>query len=523
MRRLLPLLALFMASPAPAEWWEAKTDNFIVYSESSAADAKQFAEKLERYDQSLRSLQNIKLSAAPSDAHRLTIYRFGDYSDIGRIYGSQGVAGFYIPRLGGPVAFTPAREYVSRDRSLYGQRDRRTELDAKTVLFHEYAHHFMFKHFTAAYPAWYIEGLAETYSTIDLKDDGSFHLGNPPQSRSDALFSSSFNYSVQRLLTNRSKPDMEDFYAWYTYGWLLTHYLTFDPARKGQITAYLRLINEGVDTASASKRAFGDLDRLDGDVTRYKGLGRQGKFPGALVRPAELRPPVAELRALDAAEEAIIPVQMRSSRGVSRKTAGDVAADARRVAAQYPNSYAVQRALAEAEFDAQNLDAAERAAQAALAARPNSVAALDYLGQVYLERGKADARHFATARTWFARANRADPHHPGPLLGNYFSYAKANAPIPESAIIGLERSYELAPYDSDLRLAVAKQLLTEKKGDVAKMLLVPLALSPHESKRARALNEVVDLIDAGKIDDAYVKLTTRLTLEEDEKSGKMKN
>ena len=57
MRRLLPLLALFMASPAPAEWWEAKTDNFIVYSESKKEDAEQFARLLERYDNALRYLQ----------------------------------------------------------------------------------------------------------------------------------------------------------------------------------------------------------------------------------------------------------------------------------------------------------------------------------------------------------------------------------------------------------------------------------------------------------------------------------
>ena len=522
MLRILSLFALLLAVPARAEWWEAKTDNFIVYSESSAADAKQFAEKLERFDQSLRSLQKIKLSVAPSDTHRLTVYRFGDYGDIGRLHGTQGVAGFYIPRLGGPVAFTPAKELVNRDRSLYGQADRRTTLDAQTVLFHEYAHHFMFKHFTAAYPAWYVEGLAETYSTLDLRDDGSFHLGNPPQARSDALFSSDFNFSIQRLLTNRRKPEIEDQYGWYTYGWLLTHYLTFEPKRTGQIGNYLRLINEGVDTAAAATQAFGDLGRLDADVTRYKGLGRQGKLPGVLVRPTGLNPPTAALRALDEAEEAAMAVQLRSNRGVSRKVAAGVAADARAVAAKYPASYAVQRALVEAEFDAQNYDASERAAQAALAARPNAVDPLYYLGQIYLERAKSDPSKFATARSWFAKANQADPHHPGPLLGNYLTYAKARAPIPENAVLGLERAYELAPYDSDLRLVVASQLLAEKKGDIAKMLLVPLALSPHD-KRSKAVDEAVDLINAGKIDAARSKLASRLAEEEAERDGKKKS
>ena len=43
-RRLLVLIAaLFFAAPASAEWWEARTDHFIIYSKSSAQDAKDFA------------------------------------------------------------------------------------------------------------------------------------------------------------------------------------------------------------------------------------------------------------------------------------------------------------------------------------------------------------------------------------------------------------------------------------------------------------------------------------------------
>lgn len=518
MFRWLLLLAVLIAGPARAEWWEARTDNFVVYSESSGADAREFAETLERFDMSLRSLQNVKLSVAPSDVHRVTIYRFGDINDIGRLAGSPGVAGFYIPRLTGPVAFTPARDQRSRERSIYGRRDPRTELDARTVLFHEYSHHFMYKHFAAAYPHWYSEGLAEVYSTIVFNDDGSFHIGNPSQDRSDLLFGG-ISYSMKRLLQRKDKPDREDVYARYSHGWLLSHYLTFEASRKGQLQTFLRLINDGSSEAEAARQAFGDLDQLDRDVNRYKGLGQRGKLPGSLVRPATFAAPTAKLRRLDDGEEAIMRIQMRSARGVTRKTAGDVANDGRAIAAKFPNNFAVQRALAEAEFDAQNLDAAERAARAAIALRPQSADALYYLGLIYLERGKADPKHLATARSWFVQANKADPQHPGPLLGNYLTFASASAPIPEAAIIGLERAYELAPYDADLRLAVSKQLLTEKKGDLARMVLLPLALSPHESKRAKALSEVVELIEAGKLDDARAKLVARLAEEEKEKNG----
>ena len=100
------LSTTILAAPANAEWWEARTDHFIVYSESSAANAKEFAEKMERLDMSLRSLQNVKFSPATSDSRKLTVFRFGETDDIGRLAGAIGVAGFYIPNLNGSVSFS---------------------------------------------------------------------------------------------------------------------------------------------------------------------------------------------------------------------------------------------------------------------------------------------------------------------------------------------------------------------------------------------------------------------------------
>ena len=111
MRRFALLLStLFLAAPAHADWWEARTDHFIIYSKSSAADAKDFAESLERFDQSLRSLQLIKPDTRLSDSRRVKIYRAGTYVDISSLAGDSesGIGGFYSPRLE-PGAFGPAR------------------------------------------------------------------------------------------------------------------------------------------------------------------------------------------------------------------------------------------------------------------------------------------------------------------------------------------------------------------------------------------------------------------------------
>jgi hypothetical protein len=178
--------------------------------------------------------------------------------------------------------------------------------------------------------------------------------------------------------------------------------------------------------------------------------------------------------------------------------------------------------LAEAEFDANNLDAAERAADAAIAADPNGSEALLYKGLVYLERGKKDKAKLVAARPWFKKAYEADTFNPAPLFFSYMSFYFSGQPIPEAAIIGLERTYEMARYDPAVGLVLGRQLLSEKKGELARSVLIPFALAPHVSKFNKTLREVTDLIKANKVDDAYTKLAAELKKQEDE-AEKAKN
>ena len=513
MRRLLLLAAVtFIATPAQAEWWEARTDHFIVYSEDTQAATRQFAEELERFDMSLRSLQNMKFDRAQSDSRRLTVCRSGDTDDIGRLAKSQGVAGFYIPQIAGSVAFTPAKAESSFGGSITSRRrDKRTDLDPKSVLLHEYTHHFMFQHFSAAYPSWYREGFAETAATLEFRPDGSFHVGNPPQYRSDMLFNNMVTLSAEQLLTNSDRPDIIDVLNQYSMGWLLNHYLSFEPSRRGQLTNYLRLVNSGSTSAAAARQAFGDLRKLDADLLRYKNSRRLG---GADVKIANYTPPQVSLRKLTADEEAIMGVKLRSKSGVTRKMAGGVAADARAVAAKYPQSYAIQLALAEAEFDDRQFDRAEAAADRAMALRPDAVDPIIYKSLVLLERGKDDKKHLAAARSWAAKAYEADSDHAAPLLLNYLTYFYEGGAIPESALIGLERAFEFAPYSSDVRVVLTRQLLAEGKGKLARTVLMPLAVSPHEAKAFKKFREVVDLIDAQKVPEAHKMLATYIAEQE---------
>jgi tetratricopeptide (TPR) repeat protein len=375
----------------------------------------------------------------------------------------------------------------------------------------------MLKYFPAGYPSWYVEAFAETVATVDLKPDGSFHLGNPPNWRADALFNGMMTVTPQSLLASTAKPDFEDWYGYYTVGWLMNHYLTFEPTRKGQLKTYLRLVNSGVPSAKAAVQAFGDLDKLGSEIGRYKSRGR---LYGIDARPGRLVSPQVAMRRLAEDEEAIMRVKLRSKAGVTHSEAKDVAADARGLARKYPNSYAAHLALAEAEFDAEHLQEAEAAADRALQLRPENVDALVAKGRALLEQGKKDKQYLAAARTWLARAHDVDPRHPAPMLYNYLTYFYAGGTIPESALIGLEQAYQAAPHYDELRLILSRQLLAEKKGDLARSILQPLALSPHESKTQKNLHGVIELIDANEPGEAYSKLAQEMArIEAEQKKG----
>jgi tetratricopeptide (TPR) repeat protein len=515
-RRLIPLLAsvFIAASPAHAEWWEAKTEHFVIYAQDGERSTREFATKLESFDHALRSLQATKFEPVTADWQRVTIYRSGDLDYMQRLAHFP-AGGFYLPQMN-PVEFTPVHGGKSKTDSII-KRDSRTDLDPQSVLFHEYAHHFMFQYFPAAYPSWYIEAFAETVATLDLHPDGSFHVGNPPQYRSDALFNQMITVTPQSLLASTAKPDGEDQFGWYTVGWLVNHYLTFGPSRKGQLQTYLRLVNGGMNSAPAARQAFGDLDKLASEVQKYK---HSGKLGGADVVPATKANPQVTMRRLGPDEEAVMKAVIRTKSNPTKTEKRGVAGEVRDLARQYPNSLPIQLELAKAELDLENYDAASAAADRAIQINPDSVEALVDKARIFLERGKTDKKYLPESRVWAAKAHDVDPQNPEPLYVNYLAYFYEGGAIPESALIGLEQAFVRARQDYDVRQVLGRQLLAEKKGPLARDILISMALDPHQSKFQKEMREVIDLIDANKVDEAHTKLAALMKkAEDDAKNG----
>lgn len=519
------LAALSISVSARAEWWQAETAHFVVYSESKKEDAEQFARLLERYDNALRYLQGYPIPGPDmGDANKVKVFRTGDISDIAYVAGApgSGIAGFYIPRAGATVAFVPAREQ-RRDMRSVRRISNDPALDTERVLFHEYTHHFMLTNFSTAYPHWYSEGFAELYSTVDFKDDGSFVGGLVPQSRGSSLRQLP-DVRLTRLFDHNVKLTGLEQYQSYAFGWLLSHYLSFNAERKGQLPAYLAALNKGEDSLQAAKRVFGDLDQLQKEVRQYK---NSNNFPVMVSPPGAVPQPEVTMRQLPPAEENLMREYIRSQRGVDLKEAKDVARDLAGKGLAYPDSLKAQLIVAEAHLDAQNFDEAEAAAKRALALDPQSSFANFMMGSIFLARGdkaEGDARKplFAQARPWLAKAHKLDLKDPRPMIGYYMSYYEAGEPVPEEALIILEDAWNLASYDAGYRLILARQLLDEKKTDLARSVLSPIAFAAHGTEKENKIRATVDLIDEKKPDEARAKLAEIFKEAKDARDGKKK-
>jgi hypothetical protein len=146
------MLAGFWAlaiNPADAAWREATTANFRVYSESSAKELTDYAARLEKLHAAMVMFLGAKGAASPL---KLQVVMLPSSSRVQSFMRNpqKNVYGFYTVRLRGAMAFA-TRETSA---SIFG-------LDGEVAVMHEYAHHFMYQYFTAAYPAWYREGFAE--------------------------------------------------------------------------------------------------------------------------------------------------------------------------------------------------------------------------------------------------------------------------------------------------------------------------------------------------------------------------
>jgi len=480
-RVFLAVLLIVLPATAQATWSRAASEHFIAYGETDPERLRTFIDKVERYDALLRLITKQGEEASPN---KLILFVVRDIAAVQKIMGqgSRNVAGFYAPSVSGSFAVVP------RGAGSGGQFD----LDAETVLFHEYAHHFMLQYFPVAYPAWFVEGFAEYYSTVDFRTDGTIRIGYPAQHRFYALAGLTAFPLKRMFAADAGRMTAEETDRFYSWAWLLTHYLRFAPDRRGQLEAYLKAFASGTAPDEAASKAFGDIAALQANLGTYL---KSHKLSYYEMKGVTFTPKPITATALGPAETQLMPLYMRFVRGSrSAEEVADFARDARAAAQRFPDNAMALESLAEGELDAEQYDAASKANDALIALRPTDNRALLRRARIATARlgDSHDEGGWKAVRILIAKANRAAPDDPFPLVEYYRSFDRAGLPPPQIAIDGLDRALQLAPQVADVRLTLGARLIKQKKRDLAAVILAPLLNEPHSPglrDAARALLE----------------------------------
>lgn len=250
------------------------------------------------------------------------------------------------------------------------------------------------------------------------------------------------------------------------------------------------------------------MKKLNSEIESYV---RRSTLPGMTFIPDALKNGVEmTVRPLREGEAKIMPSRLRSAIGVTPETAPKVAEEGRRIAALYPNDAAVQRAVAEMEYDADNLAQAEIAADRALAADPENLMAMAYKGRVYAKRAKKEAKPelWKDARRWFVKANKLNPDHALPFVLYYDSFIAAGVSAPESAMTGLLRAIVLVPQDPsiNMRIGYARIVQGDLKG--ARSVLAPVGFNPENGEDNPA-KKLIAAIDEGQSAQAILAIAKK--------------
>lgn len=476
---------LTIATPASAEWRKATSQHFEVYSEGPEKSLADFTARLERFDALLHKVLGIR--TRDDGIPRLNVFLVANTASVRKAMNAKRstIAGFYSARPGGAMIVSPRAMAVSS----------KLDLDAETILFHEYAHHFMMQNFPVAYPAWYVEGFAEYFSTAEPKADGTATIGRPATHRFYGLGTMSM-MPTKALFAGMTGKDAASIDLYYGQSWLLTHYLSFAKDRQGQLSDYLNAMNRGLSSENAAIEAFGPLDKLDKDLEAYKKARRISFLE---LKNFQVSPPEVKVETLSEAEGALIPFRIQRIDGLDTEDGAAQIAEFRALAQRHAGHPAANDALASIAIAEKKLDEADAANNAYLTYKPNDSRALLRKAEIAMERleqkSSPTAAEWKQVRPMIVNANRANPNDPLVLTAYYRSFLREGVKPTPVAFDGLRRALQLAPQSSEIRFMLAHHLMQEKRHEEARIVIAPLAYSPHESGSRTAALQMLAKID----------------------------
>lgn len=472
-QRLIGVLLLLLAEPVFAAWFRAETPAFVLYGQGSARLTSVAATQLAAFDQLLHQLTG---DHADVPRARVNIYLVTDPGDSDRLRdGVQWASGFYTATPQNIVAMVDA---TGNDQAA-----------AQRVLFHEYAHHFMFAHQNGSYPAWYIEGLASYWETARF-GGGKARYGDYDQGRAQALSLASWMPMARVIATDFETLPGNELSMFYAQSWLMAHYFSSDPQRAAALARYLATVATGTTPTTAFAATFGfPIERFDKQLIDYV----MGRTLRATELPFAPPPPVAAQPLVPVADALLISA-VQLDIGVPDRAAPALLDRIRRIAARTPDDISAQTVLATAELRLADPALARPRIESLLATNPDSARLLLLLGEAQRGMGETDAA------TTLARADVLRPNDYRILFQRALAQP-AGAAGERRAL--LDRANRLAPQVDAVAMATAEAAVLAQDYAAARALLGPIANNPHGGSNATtARNWLKQLPAAAPVDGA---------------------
>lgn len=253
-------LVLLIASSAPAKdkWLNLRTKNFNIVGNADETDARQLALKLEQFRLIISRLTNTS-NVAPVPITVVVFKNDGAFKPFKPLYNGKpaNLSGFF---------------QQSEDENLIALDMNANEEYPMSLIFHEYTH-LLTAYGSSPLPLWLSEGLAEFYSTFDVKKN-EVTIGRP-LSRHVFLLREKFVpfqtlFSVRHDSPGYNERDKQG--VFYAESWALAHYLMFGNkhARQPQLTQFLGLLASGKNVEQAFNEAFKTgFAEMEKELRRY--------------------------------------------------------------------------------------------------------------------------------------------------------------------------------------------------------------------------------------------------------------
>jgi tetratricopeptide (TPR) repeat protein len=467
--------SVFSASPANAAWIRVETDKFVVYGSGSEKSVREYATRLNTYDQVLRRFHPATLARKP--ATKVHVFMVPGAAALRRVQPNarRYTAGFY----------------AAMNEGVYAVALKNAEgLGGDDVLFHEYAHHFMWENFPAAYPAWFVEGFAEYFMTMEIKP-AVIKVGGYNPARAYGVLAQTWVPLEELLGKTTWQTSNARVNAYYAQAWLLMHYMRSDPARAAQLNKATREIADGADPVKALEAATGlTLAQLTSALRGYRELqiiSLTGNMPP---------PPSMTVTTLPRSADDLLLDNLRLILSPTGQVDAELLADVRRKAAKHPGDRLAETTLARAEFVMGDVAAGEAIMQRRLAAAPQDAEELLLAGTGQLMAGMRDAKsredRYRAARPLLIKAYQLNDSDFRPL----YAYALSRTVEPvfpnDNDLNALLEARRLAPSVMEMSMRAGVALLQKGRKDEAMRMLAPVLNNPHGGQAAARARELLN-------------------------------